>query len=74
MSPGVTWVVAALLTGSIASASAQGRNSMDPVLRPGDALRINVWGHPVLSGDFAVAPDSTLVHPVYQAVKVAGQG
>src|SRR5438046_9916787 len=25
-----------------------------------------------MGGDFAVAPGSTLVHPVYQAVKVAG--
>src|SRR2546430_17680140 len=35
-------------------------------------LRVNVWRHPELSGDFAVAPDSTLVHPLYQTVKVAG--
>jgi protein involved in polysaccharide export with SLBB domain len=35
-------------------------------------LRINVWRHPELSGDFAVAPDSALVHPIYQGVKVAG--
>jgi polysaccharide export outer membrane protein len=42
------------------------------VLRPGDALRITVWNHPELSGDFAVAPDSALVHPVYQAVNVVG--
>src|SRR5256885_16661928 len=35
-------------------------------------LRITVWRHPELSGDFAVAPDSTLVHPLYQTVKVAG--
>jgi len=35
-------------------------------------LRINVWRHPELSGDLDVAPDSTLVHPVYQTIKVAG--
>ncbi|HXF94549.1 MAG TPA: SLBB domain-containing protein [Gemmatimonadales bacterium] len=44
----------------------------DPVLRVGDALRITVWRQPELSGEFAVAPDSALVHPVYQRVKVAG--
>jgi protein involved in polysaccharide export with SLBB domain len=44
----------------------------DPVLRPGDALRVNVWRHPEMSGEFIVAPDSTLVHPLYQVVKVAG--
>lgn len=64
-------VLAALLLAPIASA-AQGRPSKDPMLRPGDELRITVWRHPELSGDFVVAPDSTLVHPLYQAVKVAG--
>jgi len=31
-----------------------------------------VWRHPELSGDFVVAPDSTLVDPVYQVVRVGG--
>ncbi len=72
MSLRATWVVAALILAPIASASAQARALKDALLRPGDALRVNVWGHPELSGEFTVAPDSTLVHPVYQAVKVAG--
>jgi polysaccharide export outer membrane protein len=42
-------------------------------LAVGDALRIMVWQHPELSGDFVVGRDSTLVHPVYQSVKVGGQ-
>jgi polysaccharide export outer membrane protein len=42
------------------------------MLRPGDALRVTVWRHPELSGEFIVAPDSTLVHPVYQTIKIAG--
>src|SRR5207248_7634121 len=44
----------------------------DPVLRPGDMLRLSVWRHPELSGDFLVAPDSTVVHPLYQRVQVVG--
>src|SRR5437867_2587716 len=72
MSLGAKWVVAALLIAPITSAAAQVRVLRDPVLRPGDMLRITVWRHPELSGDFAVAPDSTLVHPLYQTVKVAG--
>ncbi|OLC07849.1 MAG: hypothetical protein AUH42_02800 [Gemmatimonadetes bacterium 13_1_40CM_70_11] len=41
-------------------------------LSPGDVLRITVWRHPELSGEFTIAPDSTLLHPLYQSVKVAG--
>ena len=65
------WVVAVLLLAPVASV-AQARPSKDSMLRPGDELRITVWRHTELSGDFVVAPDSTLVHPLYQAVKVAG--
>jgi polysaccharide export outer membrane protein len=68
-----TAIVGALLTTPLASVAAQAPTLSDRVLRPGDALRVTVWGHPELSGDFRVAPDSTLVQPVYQAVKVAGE-
>jgi polysaccharide export outer membrane protein len=68
------WFVTALLVAPLGSVSAQrlARLPSDAILRIGDALRINVWRQPELSGEFVVAPDSTLVHPVYQAVKVAG--
>src|SRR4029077_5069367 len=72
MSLGARWIVAVLLMTPLASAAAQARVLPAPVLRPGDMLRITVWRHPELSGDFAVAPDSTLVHPLYQTVKIAG--
>ena len=42
------------------------------MLRVGDALRITVWHQPELSGEFVIAADSSLTHPVYQSVKVAG--
>ena len=44
----------------------------DSLLRPGDALRITVWRQPEFSGDFVVNPDSTIGHPLLQAVKVGG--
>jgi protein involved in polysaccharide export with SLBB domain len=69
---GARWVVAALLITPVASAAAQTGVLRDSVLRPGDMLRITVWRHPEMSGDFTVAPDSTLVHPLYRRVKVAG--
>lgn len=66
-------LIAVLMIAPPGFASAQrARPPLDPALRPGDVLRINVWRHPELSGDFVVAPDSTLVDPVYQVVKVAG--
>jgi protein involved in polysaccharide export with SLBB domain len=43
-----------------------------PVLAPGDAVRITVWRKPELSGEFVVSPDSTVGHPFYSDVKVAG--
>jgi protein involved in polysaccharide export with SLBB domain len=45
----------------------------DGQLRPGDRLRITVLSDDKnLSGEFEVAPDSTLRHPLYNQVKVAG--
>jgi polysaccharide biosynthesis/export protein len=74
MGLGARRLITALLVAPLASASAQRgvRASTDLILRPGDVLRINVWRHAELSGDMVVAQDSTLVHPVYQVVKVAG--
>lgn len=71
---GGRWVLAALLIVPLGSASAQlpAQPPNDPVLRPGDVVRINVWRHPEMSGEFVVATDSTLVHPLYQVLKVAG--
>lgn len=44
----------------------------DAVLRPGDAVRINVWRKPEMSGEFVVGGDGTLVHPLYRQVRVSG--
>ena len=41
-------------------------------LQPGDFVRIDVWRQPDLSGEYAIGPDSTLVHPLYQHVVVGG--
>ncbi len=42
------------------------------VLTPGDSVRIAVWRKPELSGDFVVAPDNSITHPLYRAVQVGG--
>jgi polysaccharide biosynthesis/export protein len=42
------------------------------VLTPGDSVRIVVWRKPEFSGDFVVAPDGSITHPLYRTVRVAG--
>ena len=41
------------------------------VLSPGDSVRIVVWRKPEFSGDFVVAPDGSITHPLFKAVQVA---
>ncbi len=41
-------------------------------LAPGDQIRIVVWRNPELSGDFFVAADGTVTHPIYKEVQVTG--
>lgn len=40
------------------------------MLRTGDAVRLEVWRQPDLSGEFLVLPDGRLAHPLLQAVRV----
>jgi len=44
----------------------------DSQLRPGDVLRIAVWRQPDFSGEYVINPDSTVAHPLLQAVRVGG--
>lgn len=41
-------------------------------LAPGDQIRITVWRNPELSGDFFIAADGTVTHPIYKEVQVTG--
>jgi polysaccharide biosynthesis/export protein len=42
------------------------------ILAPGDSVRVVVWRKPEMSGDFIVAPDGTISHPLYRTVRVGG--
>lgn len=42
------------------------------MLQPGDALRITVWRQAELSGEFPIAEDGTITHPLLREVRVAG--
>ena len=64
----------ALLAGIVRPLAAQAFGPVDdaPVLRAGDVVRITVWRLPELSGEFTVAANGALAHPLYRAVPVAG--
>jgi polysaccharide biosynthesis/export protein len=66
--------LAILVSTAIVTEGLAGQTSAAPsaVLSPGDSVRIVVWRSPELSGDFVVAPDGSITHPLYRTVKVAG--
>src|SRR4051812_11768962 len=41
-------------------------------LNAGDQIRIVVWRKPEFSGDFAIAANGTIIHPLYRDVQVTG--
>ena len=41
-------------------------------LRPGDALHIQVWRQPELTGEFMITQQGTIEHPLYRSLVVAG--
>lgn len=61
-----------LLVLSFLAAPAPAAAQSPIVLSPGDRVRLTVWRNPELSGEFDVARDSTIRHPLYQSVRVAG--
>lgn len=62
-------LAALLLAAFTATAAAQEATS----IRPGDMVRLAVWRLPEFSGDFTVAPDGTLLHPLLTEVRVVGR-
>jgi polysaccharide export outer membrane protein len=62
--------IVALLAAVIVRLPAQGGATTEPVLYPGDAVRINVWRMPEMSGEFEVDAAGRLLHPLYDSVKV----
>ena len=54
------------------SAQEPAASAAQSVLTAGDSVRIEVWRKPEFSGDFVVAPDGTITHPLFRSVRVAG--
>lgn len=68
------FALAAVLTLSLALPAGLSAQAVpaDPGLQPGDLVEITVWMRAELSGEFTVAQDGTLVHPLYRQVRVTG--
>lgn len=64
-------VVLACAASSLGAQSSVAQEDV-PALRPGDMLRISVWENAAMSGEFEVAPDGTLRHPLYNRLQVGG--
>jgi len=63
----------ALVVLSMPVSAQESRSSTDQsVLAPGDSVRIVVWRKPEFSGDFVVAPNGSITHPLYRSVQVGG--
>jgi protein involved in polysaccharide export with SLBB domain len=65
----------ALLSGAVVAGPTLAQSSQTEetmLLRAGDAVRITVWRKPELSGEFIVAADGSLTHPLYRTVRVTG--
>jgi protein involved in polysaccharide export with SLBB domain len=71
--PALLTVPAAGAQSNSIAAAAESHSNAEPVLMPGDALRITVWRMPELTGDeVAIEEDGSLDHPFYRTVRVAG--
>jgi protein involved in polysaccharide export with SLBB domain len=56
---------------SLGISPAHGQTANDStVLEPGDVVRILVWRRPEFSGDFPIAFDGSITHPLYRTVRV----
>lgn len=44
----------------------------EPVLQPGDVVRITVWRKPELSGEFTIRGNGSIANPFYGSVQAAG--
>jgi len=64
------WLVLTLPVALVAQEPASA--GIQNVLTPGDSVRITVWRKPEFSGDYVIAPDGTITHPLFRSVKVAG--
>jgi polysaccharide export outer membrane protein len=61
-----------LLVLSAAAAPAAAQDTTTAV-RPADVIRLSVWRQPEFTGEFPIAPDGTILHPLLAEVRVVGR-
>lgn len=62
-------LLAALL---LAAAPLPAQDATPSAAAPGDLIRLVVWRSPEFSGEFVIAPDGTILHPLLSGIRVAG--
>lgn len=65
-------LLASVVLSTPASAQESPASRDQSVLSPGDSVRIVVWRKPEFSGDFVVAPNGSITHPLFRSVQVGG--
>jgi len=68
-------IIAVVLILQATILSAQEGSVSEPrasALNPGDQVRIAVWRQPEFTGDFIVAANGTITHPLYREIQVSG--
>jgi protein involved in polysaccharide export with SLBB domain len=66
-------VFSILAAGFIAAAPCWAQTAPTNGIRPGDVIRVAVWREPQLSGEFGIAEDGSITHPIYRELKVSGK-
>jgi protein involved in polysaccharide export with SLBB domain len=69
-SSAIALLVVVALAGPASAQTPSGASAS--MLLPGDSVRVVVWRRPEFSGDFVVAPNGTITHPLYRSVTVGG--
>jgi protein involved in polysaccharide export with SLBB domain len=55
------------------AAPAAAQTDTTAAVRPADIVRLSVWRMPEFTGEFPVAPDGTILHPLLTEVRVVGR-
>jgi polysaccharide export outer membrane protein len=66
-------ILIALLLALACAAPAAAQTDTAAAVRPADVVRLTVWRMPEFSGEFPVAPDGTILHPLLTEVRVVGR-